>query len=119
VNKTAFFILNYNPLIHFICLDVSDLCLAFVGTPVCLLASNNVQLSFAVFFYIEKVCSSVDLKASAIMTSLFNGYLDIIVLSYTNLEPIVGVDSYEQHIRPLMQIGSTMSSKGIGQILID
>jgi len=52
------------------------------------------------------------------MTSLFYGFLDVIVLSQY-LEQFVGDDLYEQRIRPLMQIGSTMSSKGIGQILID
>jgi len=53
------------------------------------------------------------------MTALFFGFLDIIVSSYKYLEQIVGVASNEQRIRPLMQIGSTMSSKGIGHILIN
>ena len=51
------------------------------------------------------------------MTALFYGFLDIIVSSYKYLEQIVGVVSHEQHIRPLMQVGNTMSSNGIGQIL--
>ena len=53
------------------------------------------------------------------MTALFHGFLDIIVSSYKYLEQIVGVASHEQQIRPLMQIGRTMSSKGIGQMLIN